>query len=103
MAVLRALAWLLLLVAVIVLVNDVTRAAGGNGSVMATSLSHWKQTSPASFASAAAFVQKSLHPKLWDPVIVRLLMLPMWVLLGALGLLFAVLGRKKRRINIFAN
>ena len=103
MAFLRAFAWFLLLVAVIVLTNDLTRAAGGVGGFMVSSLSHWKETSPGSLATASTFVQKSLHPTLWDPVMVRVLILPAWILLGSLGLLLAVLGRRKRRVNIFAN
>ena len=99
----RALAWIFLVAAVMVLTADVTRAVVGHGSVDDVLAAHWNELSPSTLAVAAAFVQRSLHPKLWDPVMVRLLILPTWMLLGAIGALFAVLARRKARTNIFAN
>ena len=103
MTLLRALAWIFMVAAVVVLTADVTRAVIGHGSVMTSSLAHWNELSPSTLAAAAAFVQRSLHPKLWDPVLVRILILPTWMLLGAIGALFAVLARRKAQTNIFAN
>jgi hypothetical protein len=103
MAFLRVLAWVLLLAAAIALVSDFTRT-GTTGSFVGTSiLAHWKALSPQSLASAAATVQKSIHPLAWDPLIVRILILPAWLVMGAFAVLCGVLGRKKRRINIYAN
>ena len=103
MVLFRFLAWILLLIAMIAIVGDFTRAANGGSSTVTTAFAYWKLVSPQSLASSANFVQRSLHPWLWDPVAMRLLMLPVWLIIGALGLALAVLGRKKRRVNIFAN
>ena len=103
MAVLRFFAWVLFLVAMIALVSDLTRAANGAAFSITTGFAYWNTVAPQSLAAAAVTIQKSVHPLMWDPVIMRLLLLPIWVLIGAVGLLFAVLGRKKRRVNIFAN
>ena len=103
MAFFRLLAWVLLLSAMIALVSDLTRAANGGTFAVTTTLGYWKTVSPQSLAAAATSVQRTLHPLLWDPVCVRLLGLPIWLLIGGLGAVFAVLGRKKRRVNIYAN
>jgi len=39
----------------------------------------------------------------WDLVIGKLLLLPAWSLFGALGMLAAYAGRRRRRTNVFAN
>jgi hypothetical protein len=103
MAFLRALAWILLLAAAIALVGDFTRAGTGGSFAGTSILAYWKTLSPQSLASAATTVQKSVHPLAWDPVVVRILILPAWLVLGAIAVLCGVLGRKKRRINIYAN
>ena len=103
MAVFRFFAWVLLLIAMVSLVGDLTRAANGGPWAMTTTYGYWKSVSPQTLATSAGFVQKSLSPILWDTVVVRVLLLPGWFLIGGLGLILGVLGRKKRRVNIFAN
>ena len=103
MAVLRALAWIFLLVAMIALVGDLTRANTGGALVMTSSLAHWKSMAPQSLAAFSGFIQKLVHPVLWDPLMTRVLLLPAWLLIGAIGVMTALLGRRKRRVNIFAN
>lgn len=99
----RGFAWIFLIVATIALVADLTRSNATGALVMTSSLIHWKALSPQSLAGFTTFVQRSMHPLVWDPVLVRLLILPAWLLLGALGITAGMLGRKKRRVNIFAN
>ena len=103
MALFRFLAWVLLLVAMIALVSDVTRAANGTAFTVTTGLAYWKSVAPQSLTATAAAIQRGVHPLLWDPVCVRLLGLPIWLLIGGMGAALAVLGRRKRRINIYAN
>ncbi len=103
MVVLRVLAWIFLIVATVAFISDLTRSSTTGGMVVTSTLIHWKTFAPQSLAAFTSFVQRTLHPLVWDPVLVRLLILPAWVAIGALGLTCAVLGRKKRRVNIFAN
>ena len=98
-----SLAWILLLLAVIALTSDLTRTATGGPRAFTSALSYWQSMSPQSLASTSGFIRKSLHPLLWDAGLLRILILPTWLLLGAIGLLCAVVGRRKRRVNIFAN
>ncbi len=103
MILLRGLAWILLIVATIALVGDLTRSSSSGAVVLTSTLVHWKAFAPQSLAAFTLFVQRTMHPLVWDPVLVRLLVLPTWLLLGALGITCGMLGRKKRRVNIFAN
>ena len=103
MSVIRLLAWVLLILAMVALVSDITRVAGGAPLVSTTIHSYWKNVSPQTLVASAAFVQRQLHPLVWDALVMRVLLLPLWFSIGAIGLVFAVIGRRKRHINIFAN
>ena len=103
MVILRAVAWLLLLVAVIVFTSDLTHTINGSTLTTSSLLSHWKTTSPGTLTATGSFVQHYAHPKLWDPLLLRLLLLPAWLLIGTVGVVLALLSRGKRRVNIFAN
>lgn len=98
---LRFLSSLILLVAVVALVSELTRAQLGVPSAPFTSLlAQLTELAPAKIAA----VQRSMHPLLWDPVVKSLLRLPAWVLLAAIGLLLAWIGRRRpQRINVFTN
>lgn len=104
MPVLRLLAGLCLLIAVLALVADASPWLGRSGDFDATSLAaHWKQIAPGSLERAEAAVVRSSPPWLWDPLVRSLIGLPTFVLFGGLGLLLGFLGRRRRRINIYAN
>jgi hypothetical protein len=103
MIALRFLAGVFLLVAVIALVHDATRALAAHAFVSTSLFEHWSKLAPASLAGAQSAVQRYTHPLLWDPVIRKLLLLPTWALFTALGALLAYAGRRRRRVNVFAN
>jgi hypothetical protein len=102
MLVLRILAGFFFLCAVIALMTDVTRAMNGASFVMTSLAAHWRQLSPQSLVAAQKYVA-SVHPLIWDPAFIKLLMLPAWFLFAAIGLVCAHLGRRQRRVNIFIN
>ena len=63
--------------------------------------------SVATMMTLQEFVQQKVEPYvggwLWDPVVQGLLMLPSWIVLGAIGFLFTWLGaRGRRRTTAFA-
>jgi hypothetical protein len=103
MALLRFVASVLLLIAVIALVYDGTRTLAGGGTVVTSTGEHWSKLAPASLKAAQGAVRRYSHPLVWDTFISRLLMLPAWALLGGLGVLFAYAGRRRRRVNVYAN
>jgi hypothetical protein len=104
MAALRFVAGLFLLAAVIAGVSDATRAQlGMPGPPSTPLLKHLGDFAPSSLAAAQRTVQNRIHPLVWDPVAKSFLSLPSWASLGAIGLLLAYAGRRRRRINIYTN
>jgi hypothetical protein len=105
MSFLRFLAGILLLVAVIAAIYDGTRALESKGGEIAmTSLGEqWLKVAPVSHKNAQAAVRRYTPPFVWDGLIQRLLLLPTWAVFAGLGLLAAYTGRRRRRVNVFAN
>jgi hypothetical protein len=104
MTALRFLGSLLLIVAVVALVSDVTSYQTTRKSPMLTPLGkHWADYSPNTLAGAQRTIARSVHPALWDPVIKSVLPVPTCVLLGGLGLFLVWAGRKRRRVQLFTN
>ena len=105
MGFLRFLAGVLLLIAVIAGIYDATRALDSKGGEIAmTSLGEqWAKVAPLSHKNAQAAVRRYTHPFVWDGLIQRLLSLPTWAVFVSLGLLAAYAGRRRRRVNVFAN
>lgn len=100
---LRLFAGLFLLLAALALIGDVTRSMNTRTTVVTSVATQWRQLSPQSLTNAQNAVSKNVHPLAWDPLIWRLLLLPAWFLFGAIGLVLALLGRRRRRVNIFIN
>jgi hypothetical protein len=102
-ALIRFLAGIFFLVAVIFAVYDATRAQS-TGRVSFVSVSQtWSGASPGSLKSAQESVQRRTHPIVWSWGVAPVLELPAWALLGLLGLLLAYAGRRRRQVNIYAN
>ena len=102
-AFLRFLAGCFLLAAVIAAVDDFTRSQAAGRTVIASASEHWQRVSPASFNNARSAVQRRSHPLVWDYGVAQILRVPTWGLFGLLGLLLGYAGRRKRRVDIFAN
>ena len=63
---LRFLAGVFLLVAVIAAVNDATRSiAAGTRVPFVSTLDHWSRLAPVTLAGARTFVQRRAHPLVW--------------------------------------
>jgi hypothetical protein len=103
LAFLRFLAAVLLLIAVIAGVYDATRSLAAHAPVMTSLSDHLTKLVPGVLASARDAVRKSTHPLVWDAGIAKVLLLPAWIVFGALGVLAAYAGRRRRRTNVFAN
>jgi len=99
----RFLAGLALLIAVIAAVYDGTRSLAADRAVTTPLLEHWAYLAPGSLASAKAAVARTAGPLVWEMGIARVLALPAWAVLGCLGLILAYAGRRRRRVNVFAN
>jgi hypothetical protein len=100
---LRFLAACLLLVAVFAAVDDYTRSRVAARTVITSTSEHWERLVPTSFMQARAAVQRSTHPLVWDYGVGKLLRVPTWGLFGFLGLVLAYGGRRRKRVNVYAN
>jgi len=77
MAVMRILGVTLLGITILFLGDDLVHALSVPGGVTFTSLGDvWGTASPASLNLVQAVVQRYVHPIVWDPVLVTLLLLP---------------------------
>lgn len=104
MAVLRFIASILLLIAVIALVSDATKPLSGTGPFVPTTIAkQWHDLAPASMQAARAAVAKSTSPLVWDTVVVALINMPVFVLFGFLAAMAGYAGRRRSTVNIFVN
>ncbi len=104
MAALRFIAGLLMLIAIIALITDVTKPLSGAGPFVPTTIARqWQTFAPSSMQAAKAAVTKATHPLVWDPLILRPISLPLFVLFGAMSVLAGYAGRRRHKVNIFTN
>jgi hypothetical protein len=105
MAVLRFISSVLLLVAVIAFIADVTRMHSGatGGLDPATIAKQWNAYAPASLTAAKATVTRATHPLVWTFVVSPALNTPVFLLFGLAALVTGYLGRRRKRINIYVN
>ena len=90
----RFLGLCLLATAFVALLGDGTRSVAGS-RLYVTPLGAWLMAlAPGKMALAQAFVERQVRPFIWDPVMVDLMHLPVWLALGAIGCLAIWLGRK---------
>jgi hypothetical protein len=62
----------------------------------------WLALSQASYESLKPLAAKYGLPWLWDPVLLRVLEQPTWLVLGVVGILLIMLGRKKKPLIGYA-
>ena len=103
LATLRFIAALFLLIAVIFAVNDATNAFASRRGGAITVQQAWSGISPPSLKAAQGAVERYTHPIVWQWGVLSLLQLPAWAVFGTLGLALAYAGRRRRRVNIYAN
>jgi hypothetical protein len=97
----RAIGWVLLAIAGTVLSYDLVRwIIEGHASLTDTGLL-WRSLDSDSLQLAEAAISRYLHPFLWHPVMVSILLTPAFVVFGvvALVLLFLTRGRGRGRKN----
>src|ERR1700680_4841502 len=91
---LRFLGLCLQAIAFVALLGDVIHSVAG-ARLSVTPLGETLMTlAPGKLALAQAFVARQVHPFIWDPVLVDLMRLPVWLAVGAIGCLAIRLGRQ---------
>jgi hypothetical protein len=101
---LRFLAFVFLLVGTIALVADATPALDGFGPFEPTLfVDHWRGLAPKSVTAAQTALSEATHPLVWDIGVSSLINLPTFFIFGVLGLLAALVGQRRERLDVFVN
>ena len=103
MWILRALGMLILLLAVVAIVVDGTKSLAASELIITSLGEQWFKLHAPSLSISQAAIERHVHPFLWDPVITALLRWPTWALLGVLGFVLYLFGRRKSRVRVFSN
>jgi len=88
--------------AFILVIYDGTKSIAGNTLFLTSVRTLWELINAASLQKVRPLIEPYAGGLLWDPVLVDLLAAPSWSLLGVLGILFLLFGRKKKPLIGYA-
>lgn len=102
--VLRALAGVCFIAAAVAFASDIGTTSVGSGRRIEPTavVKHWQQIAPESLEGTRSFLTTRTRPWVWDAFSAPL-RLPTFVFFTVVALLFGYLGRRRNRVNIFAN
>jgi hypothetical protein len=86
----------------ILLIYDGTKSIAGNRLFLTSVRALWELINASSPAKLEPTIQSYAGGYLWDPVMMTILSAPSWGLLGGLGIILLLLGRKKRPLIGYA-
>ena len=98
----RSIGVLCLAAAFILVVYDGTKSIAGNHLYITNVRALWELFNAGSLAELQPAIQNYAKGMLWDPVMVTFLEAPSWSVLGGLGIVFILLGRKKKPLIGYA-
>jgi hypothetical protein len=88
--------------AFILVIYDGTKSIAGNSLSLTTMRALWELINAASLAKLRPLLEPYAGGLLWDPVAVSVLTAPACSLLGLVGILLLLLGRKKKPLIGYA-
>ena len=95
--ILRILGTWLIGLALVLLVIDGTRSLGANAILFTSLETLWNQIHAPSMAAVRAFFESRFFADLLDTAMANILNCPAFTVFGGPGIIFALLGRVKRR------
>jgi hypothetical protein len=98
---LRFLGLLSLAAAFILVIYDGTKSIASNALYITSVRTLWETINAASLQNLRPLIE-SKAALLWDPVMVALLSAPSWALLGLVGIVLIMFGRKKKPLIGYA-
>jgi len=98
----RFLGLIALAAAFILVIYDGTKSIAGNALSLTTVRALWELINAASLARLKPMIEPHVGGLLWDPAMVTVLAAPAWSVLGLIGILFMLLGRKKKPLIGYA-
>jgi len=99
---LRFIGLLGLAAAFILLIYDGTKSIAASAVSLTSLRALWELINPASLARLEPLIKPYAGGLLWDPLMLALLSAPAWSVLGVLGIVFILLGRRKRPLIGYA-
>lgn len=98
----RFIGVLCLAAAFILVIYDGTKSIAGNQLYLTSVQALWELINAGSLAQLKPQIQSYANGILWDPLMLALLASPAWAVLGGLGIIFVLLGRKKKPLIGYA-
>ena len=92
----RFLGIVLLAAAFAALIIDGTKSIAATSVLYTPTAETARALFPQKFPLLQPFIEHSLHPALWNPVMTNILRLPIWVVIAVFGMICLLLGRKPR-------
>ena len=93
---LRSLGLWLLAAGFIFVVYDGTKSIAGNAIFVTKLGEDWNNVHSTSLQLLQPAIERHVAIWLWDPVALTILTAPTWVVLGIIGSIFILIGRKKK-------
>ena len=80
----------------VALVRDGTKSIAGNGVFITNLGEDWNNIHGASLEQLKALVERYTGPAIWEVVSLYVIGAPTWLVLGIIGSVFILIGRKKK-------
>lgn len=98
----RLLGLVILAVAFVALIVDGTHSIADRALILMKFGDAWNEIHSTSLQQLQPFIERRLAAWVWDPVLLAVLSAPTWVVLGVLGIVLILLGRKKKPLIGYA-
>jgi hypothetical protein len=98
----RFIGLICLAAAFVLVIYDGTKSIAGNNLYLTSVQTLWDLINAGSLAHLKPLIQRYANGFLWDPVMLTFLAAPSWVVLGIVGIILILLGRKKKPLIGYA-
>jgi hypothetical protein len=98
----RLFGLLLLAFAFLLVVYDGTKSIAASNIYFTSVRMLWDTVNAASLAALRPLIEDRLGAFAWDPVFASFLLAPSWAVFGVVGIIFILLGRKRRPLIGYA-
>lgn len=98
----RSLGFLAIATAFLLVIYDGTKSIAGNAVYVTSVRNLWETLNAASLAALRPLVEANLGRYAWDPIFAGFLNTPSWAAIGIVGIIFILLGRKRRPVIGYA-
>jgi hypothetical protein len=98
----RFLGLICLAAAFLLVIYDGTKSIAGNTVALTSARALWQIINAGSLAKLQPLLESYAGGLLWDPLMLSLLAAPSWSVLGLVGILLLLLGRKRKPLIGYA-